>query len=324
MTYKLNKNNLKLLYQLDLNCKQSNREISKKLNISKDAVGYRIKKLELDGVIRGYRAVINTGRLGFTVYRIFLNLINISEKKTNELIDYLVKKENVWWIAKTEGPWNFVLAVWSEHVGDFYNFYYTEITPYFNQYIKKSLICPIHKYLLFNRSYFLNTNKSKSFESIYGKKEYSFDKTDILILRLLSLNARTPLIEMSNNLGIDTTTIRHRIKKLEENKIIEGYRIDIDFSKLKKDFYSIGIILNNYSEFKEIKEYLHSIPETTSITEVVGDVDYRFDLEVDGSEKYFEIIKDLKNKFKSIRETEYYRVLENYKIIYFPDVILFD
>lgn len=323
MAYNLNKTNLKLLYQLDLNCKQSNREISKKINISKDSVGYRIKRLEKDGIIRGYRAVINTARLGFTVYRIFLNLINISEEKTNQLREYLIKKENVWWIAKTEGPWNFVLAVWSYHIDDFYNFYYNEITPYFNQYIKKSLICPINKYLLFNRSYFLNTNKNKSFESIHGRKEYDFDKTDVLILRLLSLNARTPLIEISNNLGIDTKTIRNRIKNLEKNNIIVGYRVDIDFSKLKKDFYSIGIILNNYSEFKEIKEYLHSIPETISITEVIGDVDYRFDIEVDYSEKYFEIIKDLKNKFKSIRETEYYRILENNKIIYFPEISMF-
>lgn len=323
MAYILNKTNLKLLYQLDLNCKQSNREISKKINISKDAVGYRIKKLERDGIIRGYRAVINTGRLGFTVYRIFLNLINISEENKNKLIDYLIKKENVWWIAKTEGPWNFVLAVWSNHIDDFYNFYYQEITPYFNKYIKESLICPIHKYLLFNRSYFLEINKSKSFESIYGKKEFDFDRVDILILRYLSLNARTPLIEISNNLGIDTNTIRNRIKKLEKNKIIVGYRVDIDFSKLKKYFYSIGLTLNDYSQLKEIKEYLHSIPETISVTEVIGDVDYRFDLEVDSSEKYFEILKNLKNKFESIRESEYYRILENHKIIYFPDISLF-
>ena len=39
----------KILYQLDLNARQSNAEIAKKTRLSKDAVGYRIKKLEEQG-----------------------------------------------------------------------------------------------------------------------------------------------------------------------------------------------------------------------------------------------------------------------------------
>jgi len=43
----------KILYELDLNCRQSNTQIGKKVGLSRKVVEYRIKKMEEEGVIMG-------------------------------------------------------------------------------------------------------------------------------------------------------------------------------------------------------------------------------------------------------------------------------
>ena len=50
----------KILYELDLNSRQSLTAIGKKVGLKKDVVSYRIKKLEDEGIIKNYYAFIDT------------------------------------------------------------------------------------------------------------------------------------------------------------------------------------------------------------------------------------------------------------------------
>ena len=68
--HKVDLKDRKILYQLDLDCRQSNTQIGKKVGLKKDVVGYRIKKLQEEGVIRNYYAEIDTFRLGYNVFRV--------------------------------------------------------------------------------------------------------------------------------------------------------------------------------------------------------------------------------------------------------------
>ena len=51
---KLDLKDRKILYQLDINCRQSNTQFGKKVGLSKQVVDYRIKRMEEDGVIKCY------------------------------------------------------------------------------------------------------------------------------------------------------------------------------------------------------------------------------------------------------------------------------
>ncbi len=58
------------------------------------------------------------------------------------------------------------------------------------------------------------------------------DEKDEIILEMLSKNARMPYIKIARRLGISETAVRKRIKKLEENGIIEGYTLKINPEKI--------------------------------------------------------------------------------------------
>jgi DNA-binding Lrp family transcriptional regulator len=56
----MNKKTTQILRELDLNSRQSNSKIAKKVGIRKETVNYIIKKLERDQIIKGYFSLINS------------------------------------------------------------------------------------------------------------------------------------------------------------------------------------------------------------------------------------------------------------------------
>ena len=84
----------KLLDLLQKNSKQTNKELSNKLNLSVTAVYERIKKLERQGVINNYVALVNKDK----VDKAFVAFCHI--KLTQHTQDYVIKFEKE--VAKLE------------------------------------------------------------------------------------------------------------------------------------------------------------------------------------------------------------------------------
>jgi DNA-binding Lrp family transcriptional regulator len=319
MAIKLDLKDKKILYELDLNARQNNSKIAKKVGLSKDAITYRIKKLEEAGIIKGYRAVIDSARLGFVFYRVFLNLIDMQPHNSKALIEFLENNKNIWWIAKLDGEWNFSFATWTKSNKEF-KILYDEIKLNFRKNIKEEIISPMLSYKNFSRKYLIENPKEIKSTSVGEGDKQDIDNIDLKILNYLAENARIPLIEIANNLKLDSMTIKHRIKKMEQNKIIQGYNADINFRKLGRDFYSVKINLKETQQIETIKDFILTLPEITAYTEAIGSYDIEFDLEVEDSERYFKIVETLENKFDFIREIIYFRVLKGFKMRYMPEV----
>jgi Lrp/AsnC family leucine-responsive transcriptional regulator len=71
----------KILYQLDLNCRQSNAQIGKKVGLSRKVVEYRIKRMEHEDIITGYWTAINSFKLGYQVFRIYISNFKTPQKR---------------------------------------------------------------------------------------------------------------------------------------------------------------------------------------------------------------------------------------------------
>ena len=64
----------KILYELDVDARQSLAEIGKKVGLSKEVVNYRIKRLEKEEVIIRYSTIIDLFRIGLKKYKLYLRL----------------------------------------------------------------------------------------------------------------------------------------------------------------------------------------------------------------------------------------------------------
>ena len=62
---KADKKDRDILYQLDLNSRQSLKSIGDKVHLKKNVVQYRIEKLVKSGIIKNFYTSINFHKLGF-------------------------------------------------------------------------------------------------------------------------------------------------------------------------------------------------------------------------------------------------------------------
>ena len=153
----------------------------------------------------------------------------------------------------------------------------------------------------------------------FSAEKVHTDKIDEQLLQLISKYGKTTILKLSKLLAIDIKTVKSRIKRLEHEGVILGYKADIDVSKLDRDFYTVEINLNDYKKYIQLKEELLSLRELTSWVVSIGSYDLEFDMEIDTTKRFYEIVETLKSKYSEIREIRYFRVIKNYKIHYYPE-----
>ena len=81
-------------------------DIAKKINLTPEAISYRIRNLINEKVIVSFFPLINISSLGYHWYTVSLNLHNITKEKEKELLAYLKAHPNIIVVIKTVGEWN--------------------------------------------------------------------------------------------------------------------------------------------------------------------------------------------------------------------------
>lgn len=95
-------------------------------------------------------------------------------------------------------------------------------------------------------------------------KKFTLDEIDHQILDILIDNARTPFTDIAKKLVVSAGTIHVRVKKMEEEGIIKGSTLTIDYEKMNYSFIAhIGIFLEKTSRTKEVIEELRKIANIT-------------------------------------------------------------
>ncbi len=314
----------KILFELDLDSRQSFRSIGRKVGLSKDVVSNRVKKLEDMGIIKNYYTVIDYSKLGYSNYRIYLGLQNTNPEIENEIIEYFVKNKIVFWVCKAKGPIDIEIAVWIKNIRDFDNFWEKTLQRY-RKYFSKQIFSAYLNLYNFKSSYLLekkinNANIIDSEITGLSKKEEKIDDIDYKILSLLADNSRMKTSDIAQKLNLSSITISNRVKNLVKKELIVGYRIFINFLKLGYEFYKVDITLTDYNKRNKILDFIKTNPYLLYHTKTAGYADLEFDLVVKDVNQLIKIIEEIKIRFPdTIKSYNYFFQPEIYKIKYFPE-----
>ena len=112
------------------------------------------------------------------------------------------------------------------------------------------------------------------------QEKVEIDEIDKKILKILSTDARIPLAEISKKINISSKVIAYRIKKLEKQKIVLGYRPNINNNLLGFTHYKILFYLTNVNkeELKRLREYFRVNPTVMYIVDEIGVCDIDIEL----------------------------------------------
>ncbi|WP_370392356.1 Lrp/AsnC family transcriptional regulator [uncultured Winogradskyella sp.] len=118
---------------------------------------------------------------------------------------------------------------------------------------------------------------------------YELDKTDLHILKILQKNSNRTTKSIANELGMSTSPVFERIKKLEKEGYIKKYVAVLDNKKLGlKLTVFIGITLQGHtrSYLEKFVAEINNFPEIVECHRVSGNFDYLLKLVVEDIEAY--------------------------------------
>ena len=323
---KLDLKDRKILYHLDIDSRQSFRSIGRKVGLSKDIVASRVKKLQDGGIILSYFTSIDSSKLGYISFRFYLKFQHINPKIEKEIIEYFVKNKNVWWVTSMKGKFDLAVAIWIKNINDFHSFWEETLNKY-QSYFQEQFFTVYLQLITYKLSCILDKEYEKAdrekFEIAGGGKKIEIDKIDYQILGVISTNARIPIVEIAKKLHSTSKIVQNRIKNLVKLGVIQGYRINLDMSKLGYQFFSAHIKLLDYKKRGEIINYVKLNPHMLIITKTAGFADLEIDFVVKNMNHFLEIMNDLTIKFpKIIKSYEYFYQTFIHKIQYFPQELI--
>ena len=101
----------------------------------------------------------------------------------------------------------------------------------------------------------------------------NLDETDEKILKNLLVDARQSARQLSLKLGMSTVTVLSRIKKLEKEKIIQGYTAIINHEKIGYSLTAIIEIIAKNDKIMDIDDEISKFENVCGVYDITGSTD---------------------------------------------------
>lgn len=96
------------------------------------------------------------------------------------------------------------------------------------------------------------------------------DRTDYKILNLLQEDCRKTLRVIGEQVGLTPPAVAERIRKLEEEGVIAGYRIRIDRTRLDSGITGYIMVAPEPEKYSAFCAFCEQAPEITEHSHVIG------------------------------------------------------
>jgi DNA-binding Lrp family transcriptional regulator len=314
----------KILYELDLNCRQSNAQIGKKVGLSKEVVKYRIKRLQDDNILTSFWTAIDTYKLGYEVIRIYISFLDVSVNVKEEIIHYFTRYKNTWAVISFMGEFDLDIVLWVKDFNEFYRFWNATLE-HFGNFFGHQTISTLNNVIAYKKSFLLTDENNSTNREYYslssGGEMFKIDKTDFQMLTILAVNARIPLVDLAVKLGCSSQTVSYRINNLQKKNIIKAFRVGIDITKLGLQKFGMSIYLKDHSRKRVIQEYLKVNPWIEYIDEAIGWADIQFEVIVENMNHLLRMIDEINLKFPgAIRKHTFIMAQQYHKECWLPEI----
>ncbi len=306
-----------ILFELDLDSRVSVNKLAKNVKLKPGTVNYRIKKLEEKNIVLGYYTAIDRSLLGFEQFRVYLKYQYINPEKEQELVDYLMENEMIWWVGKIGGEFDLCFVIWARNTFEFNEFWKKLMLKYRNLFQKMSVSVYVGLYQ-FNLA-FLNPENEKRVKIFSGTdKRVSISKKEEKILKLISDNARMPSIEIAKKLKLTPIQVKYALNKMKKLGLIQGFRLKFNFDLFGLNYYKVQFNLKDLKQYKKLADFALQHKNIIYIDQTIGVEDFETELIASSHKEFMGIIKEMKEKFSEIiKDYNYILYSEILKIKYF-------
>jgi Lrp/AsnC family leucine-responsive transcriptional regulator len=142
------------------------------------------------------------------------------------------------------------------------------------------------------------------------------DRIDIKILSILQEDARIPVTELAERVGLSVTPCGERIKRLEKEGVILGYHARLDPQALGLSllvFVELKLSSKSGAIFSKFKQEILKLPSVLECHLVSGDFDYLIKARITQMSDYRTLLGDILLTLPGAQESRSYIVMEEVK-----------
>ncbi len=142
------------------------------------------------------------------------------------------------------------------------------------------------------------------------------DQIDLKLIEFLQKNCKQTTKELADQLGLSTTAVYERVKKLEKQHIITDYVAIINKDKINRSFIVISHIkIKSHSKDAILKfeKKVNQIPEVLECFHVSGEYDYILKIGVQDMEAYREFMLSKLTTMEEVQSTHSTFVIKEVK-----------
>jgi Lrp/AsnC family leucine-responsive transcriptional regulator len=142
------------------------------------------------------------------------------------------------------------------------------------------------------------------------------DRIDIKILSILQEDARIPVTELADRVGLSVTPCGERIKRLEKEGVILGYHARLDPQALALSllvFVELKLSSKSGAIFSKFKQEILKLPSVLECHLVSGDFDYLIKARIAQMSDYRTLLGDILLTLPGAQESRSYIVMEEVK-----------
>lgn len=103
------------------------------------------------------------------------------------------------------------------------------------------------------------------------------DRIDLKILKILQNNSKITNLDLSKKIGLSPAPTLERVKKLEQNEIIESYHAQVNAAKIGLDVKTFVLVSLAWQKENALNNFLDKVQKIDEIVEcyiITGEADF--------------------------------------------------
>lgn len=302
----------KILKGILNNAKTPLNTLSKKLGISRELIDYHIKKLEQKGYILGYQARINLGYFTPLHYNLLVKFKKRDSDKEEHFFTFLKSLPYTFFISRVAGEYDVIIGFGIQKIAQLGS-YINAIYEHYDELVDQHELFTELEELKDDFTTLIDPQQisAETSKQIVERKE-QLDEVEKQIVNLLTKNGRESSVQIGTVLNLTSAAVSYRIKKLERENIILGYRTLVDLMKFEKEFYYVFFNVSSPTKENERKaiEVLKTQPYIIWATKVAGNDSYLCLVYADNNAQFSAHLKVLQEKISNMTKMSVYLMLE--------------
>ncbi|HDT11505.1 MAG TPA: Lrp/AsnC family transcriptional regulator, partial [bacterium] len=312
---------MKILKELDSNADITIRQLARNVRMSHQVVEYRIKKMMEDKIISDITSWIDMGKIGYLFFRVHFRFKSITKEKRDEFENYIFSNKKCFYMSTLSGKWDSYIDIFAKSPLDFEK-QIEEITNEFQKDIQDYETLLVSRLYVFNYKYLFEQSERSPIREFVMFESFSEEKIDDIdrkILKILAKNSRKPYLQIANDVGLSRSSVKERIKKMHERKIILKNRMNLNFNALGKNSFKVFFkIRGNVEEKKKLINYARMNKNIIFVLEIMGPYQLDFEIQIESMEKLQDLLIEIRNNFPIIHDYEILSLLKDTGTDYYP------